>query len=48
MFEQYQMLIYGALLLVVIVALPGGVYGEAKKLVVRLMQKRNGGEGNAA
>jgi len=48
MFEQYQMLIYGALLLVVIVALPGGVYGEMKKLAGKLLQKGKGGEKSAA
>lgn len=42
MFEQYQMLIYGALLLLVIVGLPGGVYGEAKKLFDRVMHRRGG------
>ena len=46
-FEQYQMLIYGALLLVVIVAFPGGIYGEGKKLIARLT-KRKGGVKNAA
>ena len=48
MFEQYQMLIYGALLLVVIVALPGGVYGETKKLFDNLMDRRKGGNRHAA
>lgn len=47
MFEQYQMLIYGVLLLMVIVGLPGGVYGEAKKLFDRVMHRR-GGNKNAA
>lgn len=47
MFEQYQMLIYGVLLLLVIVGLPGGVYGEAKKLFDRVMHRR-GGNKNAA
>lgn len=46
-FEQYQMLIYGGLLLMVIVAFPGGVYGEGKKLIEKLI-KRKGEKGNAA
>lgn len=46
-FEQYQMLIYGALLLVVIVAFPGGIYGEGKKLIAKLTKKK-GGVKNAA
>lgn len=46
-FEQYQMLIYGALLLIVIVAFPGGVYGEGKKLIAKLT-KGKGGKKNAA
>ena len=30
--QEYQMLLYGILLLVVIVALPGGIYGALKEL----------------
>lgn len=41
--EKYQMIIYGALLLIVIVALPGGLYGEAKKLFLKV----KGGKSNA-
>lgn len=39
-FEQYQMLIYGIVLLLVIILLPGGVYGEAKNLVKRHTGKK--------
>lgn len=39
-FEQYQMLIYGIVLLLVIVLLPGGVYGEAKNLVKKYASAR--------
>lgn len=48
MFEQYQMLIYGILLLIVVVALPGGIYGEIKKLVFKVVGKNRGGKENAA
>lgn len=37
--QQYQMLFFGALLLIVIMALPGGIYGGIKDLSVT-MQKR--------
>ncbi len=47
-FEQYQMLMYGILLLLVVVALPGGIYGEAKKLMGRLISKGKGGKAHAA
>lgn len=47
-FEQYQMLMYGILLLVVVVALPGGIYGETKKLIGKLTSKGKGGKANAA
>lgn len=47
-FEQYQMLMYGILLLLVVVALPGGIYGEAKKLAGRLISKKKGGKAHAA
>ncbi|MGL5437925.1 MAG: branched-chain amino acid ABC transporter permease [Lachnospiraceae bacterium] len=47
-FEQYQMLMYGILLLLVVVALPGGLYGEAKKLIGRLTPKGKGGNSHAA
>lgn len=47
MFEQYQMLIYGIVLLIVIVALPGGVYGEVRKLIQKILTKKEAKE-NAA
>ena len=47
-FEQYQMLMYGILLLLVVVALPGGIYGEARKLAGRLFAKGKGGKAHAA
>lgn len=47
-FEQYQMLMYGILLLIVVVVLPGGIFGETKKLTKRLMAKRKGGKAHAA
>lgn len=37
--EQYQLLIYGILLLVVIVALPGGVYGAFQDVVAKIKKK---------
>ncbi len=37
--ERYQMLIYGVLLLVVILAIPGGIYGTVKKI----LRARKGG-----
>ncbi len=47
-FEQYQMLIYGFLLLMVVVALPGGIYGETKRLIGRIAAKRKGGKAHAS
>ena len=38
--ENYQMLIYGAILLIVILVLPGGVYGEAVNLYYRIKTKK--------
>ena len=38
--ENYQMFAYGIILLVVILALPGGIYGEARALVLRIQTKR--------
>ncbi|MBW4845756.1 MULTISPECIES: branched-chain amino acid ABC transporter permease [unclassified Lacrimispora] len=48
MFEQYQMLMYGILLLLVVVALPGGVYGKAKKLLGRFTSEGKGGKAHAS
>lgn len=38
--QEYQMLFYGILLLIVIVALPGGVYGGIKDLIVTIKRKK--------
>lgn len=45
--EEYQMLIYGILLLLVIVAMPGGIVGTVKKayLAIKNKRKRAGQEG---
>jgi branched-chain amino acid transport system permease protein len=40
--QQYQMLIYGILLLIVIVLFPGGVYGMIKSLQHKIMEKYKG------
>jgi branched-chain amino acid transport system permease protein len=44
--EKFQMLFYGALLLLVIVGLPGGLYGVVKDIIIRIKRKR--GIDNAA
>lgn len=46
--EQYQMLVYGILLLLVIVALPGGIHGAVKNSIAKLMHKIKGGRQSAA
>lgn len=38
--QEYQMLFYGILLLIVIVALPGGLYGGINEIKQRLLRKR--------
>ena len=38
--EQYQMLVYGVLLLAVIVAIPGGIYGWAQDIQKKIAVKR--------
>jgi branched-chain amino acid transport system permease protein len=38
--EKYQMFIYGTLMLLAIIALPGGIYGSAKRLLISM--KREG------
>ncbi len=38
--QEYQMLLYGILLLIVIVALPGGIYGGIKDLIVSIKRKK--------
>ena len=46
-FQDYQMLIYGILMLAVIVALPGGIYGAVRDLAAKLRAKRTGGKSHA-
>ncbi len=43
MFEQYQMLMYGILLLIVVVTMPGGLYGSLKSLFGWFTDRRKGG-----
>ena len=38
--QNYMMIIYSALMLIVIVALPGGVYGTIKEIIARFAKKR--------
>jgi branched-chain amino acid transport system permease protein len=45
--ERYQMLIYGILLLLVILVLPGGLYGEGVSLVARIKQRIGKAKENA-
>lgn len=47
-FEQYQMLVYGILLLIVIVMLPGGLYGAIKSVVNKITKNGKGGKANAS
>lgn len=42
--ERYQMLIYGTMLLIVIVMIPGGIYGTAEQKVKAYLKKRKRGE----
>ena len=44
--QDYQMFIYGILMLLVIVAMPGGIFGEGKKLAAKF-RRRVGGGANA-
>jgi branched-chain amino acid transport system permease protein len=37
--EKYQMFIYGTLMLLAIIALPGGIYGSVKGLLNRIKKK---------
>lgn len=39
--EQYQMLVYGVLMLLVIVAVPGGIYGTLREAITRVRGKKN-------
>lgn len=41
-FQEYQMFFYGALLLVVIIALPGGIYGGIKDALVSYERRKMG------
>lgn len=38
--ERYQMITYGILLLIVIVAIPGGLYGEINNLIAKLKKEK--------
>lgn len=38
--QEYQMLLYGVLMLIVIVALPGGIFGGFKDLITSLKRKK--------
>ena len=38
--EEYQMFIYGALMLLVIIALPGGIFGKVKQIVENTKSRR--------
>lgn len=38
--QEYQMLFYGVLLLIVIVALPGGIYGGIKDLIISTKRRK--------
>ena len=40
--EKYQMLIYGVLLLIVIIAMPGGVYGVIEKIKAKIAKMKRG------
>jgi branched-chain amino acid transport system permease protein len=39
-FEEYQMLIYGILLLIVIIAMPGGLVGAAKDVKASFLRRK--------
>lgn len=41
--QEYQMLIYGIMLLVVVVALPGGIYGGFKDLAAKIRGRKKAG-----
>ena len=45
--ERYQLLIYGILLLLVILAFPGGLYGLIKQVIAKIKSKK-GEKANAA
>ena len=46
--ERYQMFIYGVMLLIVFVLIPGGVYGTLEKIIMNSLKRRKGGKANAA
>lgn len=39
--QEYQMLLYGVLMLIVIVALPGGIFGGFKDLITNMKRKKD-------
>ena len=43
-FQDYQMFLYGALMLIVIVLIPGGIYGTIRNAFVERKQKKESGE----
>lgn len=46
--QDYQMFIYGIIMLIVIIAMPGGIYGVIKDLVANVKAKKTaGGKANA-
>ncbi|MCL2538927.1 MAG: branched-chain amino acid ABC transporter permease [Oscillospiraceae bacterium] len=40
-FQEFQMLVYGVLLILIVLFVPGGIYGASKALVDRLKYSRN-------
>lgn len=46
--QDYQMLVYGIMMLVVIIVMPGGIFGLGKSVMAKIKNKKlNGGEANA-
>lgn len=46
--QDYQMLVYGIMMLIVIVVMPGGIFGLGKGVMAKIKHKKlNGGEANA-
>ncbi|HIU77546.1 MAG TPA: branched-chain amino acid ABC transporter permease [Candidatus Pelethocola excrementipullorum] len=46
--QDYQMLVYGIMMLIVIVVMPGGIFGLGKGVMAKIKNKKlNGGEANA-
>ena len=46
--ERYQMFIYGILLLVVIVLIPGGIYGTVEKAIKNVFRRKKEAAKDAA